>query len=84
MPQGSNSLDKVFIQFLQDFLCRSDKERFNKFFDLCYLRCRNYLRVLRAKGWMLPVDARMDKDPIDDLTIDVLGSMLPVECTSTD
>ena len=67
--------ESKFGNLLKVFLCQPDKQRFREFFGLCYLRSRNYLGILRAKGWSLPVDARTDKDPIDDLAIDVLGPL---------
>lgn len=75
MPPNMNSGDEVFGRALRDFLCKPDRKQFRQLFEHSFVRCRNYLRYLRGRQWSLPLDARTDRDPVDDLAIDVLGSL---------
>ncbi len=53
-----------------------NKNIFLSFFRMTYSRSVVYLRYLKSKGFQLPLDQYAGQDPVADLAIDVLGSIL--------
>ncbi len=63
----------TILHFLND--CHSRKE-FNAFYELCYRSTIGYLHFLRNKGYQLPLALATDRNPVVDLSLDILGSFL--------
>jgi len=62
---------------IREFLIQPHNRRiFNDFYKFCYNYTKGYLHYLKRKNYQFPYDERTDKDPIDDLAIDILGFFL--------
>jgi len=53
-----------------------NRKVFDSFFETCYSYTMGYLRYLKAKGFQLPLEHRVDGDPFGDLAVDLLGAFL--------
>lgn len=60
----------ILRRFLE---CPLSRRRFIPFYELCYRRILGFLRHLDRNNWILPVDEVAERDPLIDLTIDILG-----------
>ncbi len=70
---GKDSDHEVVKRFLEE---PRSRERFDAFFELCYRHILGFLGYLRARGFLLPIEQKSDRDPLSDLAIDVLGPFL--------
>ena len=53
-----------------------NRKTFDSFFKTCYSHTVGYLRYLKAKGFLLPLEHKTDGNPMADLAIDILGTFL--------
>lgn len=53
-----------------------DRKCLDAFFKLCYRQVIGCLDYLKALGYQLPVEPISERNPLSDLTIDILGSYL--------
>ncbi len=68
---GMSEADKAIIR--EFLLSPYNRGKFRSFYTFCYNFVSGYLRYLQKLSYQLPYDNRTDKDPIEDLTIDILG-----------
>ena len=62
---------------LKRFLERPhSRARFDAFFGLCYRHVLGYLGCLKTRGYQMPLEPKADRNPLADLAIDILGSLL--------
>ena len=62
---------------IKEFLIQPhNRRKFNDFYKFCYNFTNGYLHFLKRINYQLPYDDRTDKDPIEDLAIDILGFFL--------
>jgi len=62
---------------IKEFLVQPhSRTKFNTFYKFCYNFTKGYLHFLKRINYQLPYDDRTDKDPIEDLAIDILGYFL--------
>lgn len=69
----TESKDNIIKEFLVQPHSRT---KFNTFYKFCYNFTKGYLHFLKRINYQLPYDDRTDKDPIEDLAIDILGYFL--------
>lgn len=64
-------------EFIRAFLVNPECRRsFDKFFEFCFSQTKQYLRYLRACGWLMPLEKESLEDSLNDLSYDILGSLL--------
>lgn len=66
--------DKAALR-LKKFLISPDQKRFSDIFDSAFLLNKGYLIYLRQKGYRLPLDMYSQETAVDDLSLDILGSL---------
>jgi hypothetical protein len=73
----ASSKSDSFGAIIQEFLLRPlNRKAFDAFFRLCYQHTIGYVRFLTAKGYRFPLEPKVGGDPISDLAIDILGTLL--------
>ncbi|RME20290.1 MAG: hypothetical protein D6800_13285, partial [Candidatus Zixiibacteriota bacterium] len=71
---GKTTLARAIIMFLRD-----PRRGFVPFYAHCRCLARNYLGTLRARGWSLPIENRLDRDPLADLIDELLEHLFCVD-----
>jgi hypothetical protein len=64
---------KVIRAFLKDPL---NRKSFDAFYKLCYQVTIGYLRYLQGRGYPIPIEKHQAENPLSDVAIDLLGSLL--------
>jgi len=70
---GKTSLAQSIILFLHD-----PRVGFVPFYAVCRCLTRKYLGTLRAKGWSLPIEDRLERDPLKNLADELLEHLFCV------
>jgi hypothetical protein len=73
----ANSNAGLYGKVISEFSLHSlNRRAFDAFFQLCCHHSIGYLRYLKSRGFQLPLDYKVGRDPIPDLAFDILGFFL--------